>query len=95
MASRCAAGYSRTPKSIEDIDVYAGEEQFDSFLDNVKLLINLLPHTPNTEGILNARISSMTTFSPHWTAARLLPRRSMSSGKNRSRKRIHTESIRA
>jgi glyoxylate/hydroxypyruvate reductase len=48
-------GYSRTAKSIEGIDVYAGEAQFDHFLDGVRLLINLLPHTPDTEGILNAR----------------------------------------
>ena len=48
-------GYSRSAKSIEGIDVYAGADRFDAFLDGVKVLINLLPHTPDTEGILNAR----------------------------------------
>lgn len=48
-------GYSRSPKDIEGVQVHAGHEQFDAFLDGVKVLINLLPHTPDTEGILNAR----------------------------------------
>ncbi|WP_250471031.1 glyoxylate/hydroxypyruvate reductase A [Caballeronia sp. GAFFF1] len=48
-------GYSRTPKDIAGVAVYAGPEQFDAFLDGAKVLINLLPHTPDTEGILNAR----------------------------------------
>jgi glyoxylate/hydroxypyruvate reductase len=48
-------GYSRTTKAIEGIDVYAGSARFDAFLNGVKVLINLLPHTPDTEGILNAR----------------------------------------
>jgi glyoxylate/hydroxypyruvate reductase len=48
-------GYSRTKKSIECVDIYAGETQFDAFLDGVKLLVNLLPHTPDTQGILNTR----------------------------------------
>jgi len=48
-------GYSRTAKAMEGVDVYAGHARFDAFLDGVKVLINLLPHTPDTEGILNAR----------------------------------------
>jgi glyoxylate/hydroxypyruvate reductase A len=48
-------GYSRSPKMIEGVQVHAGPDQFDAFLDGVKVLINLLPHTPDTEGILNAR----------------------------------------
>jgi glyoxylate/hydroxypyruvate reductase len=48
-------GYSRSAKQIEGIDVFAGPDQFDAFLDGVNVLINLLPHTPDTEGILNAR----------------------------------------
>jgi glyoxylate/hydroxypyruvate reductase A len=46
-------GYSRSEKRIEGVETYAGEAQFDAFLDGVKVLINLLPHTPDTEGILN------------------------------------------
>ncbi|WP_250508467.1 glyoxylate/hydroxypyruvate reductase A [Caballeronia sp. GACF4] len=48
-------GYSRTAKTIEGVEVYAGPERFDAFLDGVRVLVNLLPHTPDTEGILNAR----------------------------------------
>ncbi|WP_244826781.1 glyoxylate/hydroxypyruvate reductase A [Caballeronia sp. TF1N1] len=48
-------GYSRTAKKIEGVEVYAGPERFDAFLDGVHVLVNLLPHTPDTEGILNAR----------------------------------------
>ncbi|MDR5853345.1 glyoxylate/hydroxypyruvate reductase A [Caballeronia sp. LZ062] len=49
-------GYSRTPKDIAGVEVFfAGPAQFDAFLENAKVLINLLPHTPDTEGILNAR----------------------------------------
>ncbi|WP_250450034.1 glyoxylate/hydroxypyruvate reductase A [Caballeronia sp. ATUFL_M2_KS44] len=49
-------GYSRTAKEIEGVAVYAGLDQFDAFLDGAHMLINLLPHTPDTEGILNARV---------------------------------------
>lgn len=48
-------GYSRGEKRIEGVTTYAGEARFDAFLDGVKVLINLLPHTPDTEGILNGR----------------------------------------
>jgi glyoxylate/hydroxypyruvate reductase A len=48
-------GFSRTKREIEGVQTFAGAEQFDAFLDGVKMLINLLPHTPDTEGILNAR----------------------------------------
>ncbi|SAK45565.1 glyoxylate reductase [Caballeronia temeraria] len=48
-------GYSRSPKTIEGVHVHAGADKFDAFLDGVNMLINLLPHTPDTEGILNAR----------------------------------------
>jgi glyoxylate/hydroxypyruvate reductase len=48
-------GYSRSAKQIENVEVFAGPDQFDAFLDDLDMLINLLPHTPDTEGILNAR----------------------------------------
>jgi glyoxylate/hydroxypyruvate reductase A len=48
-------GYSRTAKQIEGVTTFAGDTQFDAFLDGVNVLINLLPHTPDTEGILNRR----------------------------------------
>lgn len=48
-------GYSRSPRRIDGITTFAGEAQFGAFLDGVKVLVNLLPHTPETDGVLNAR----------------------------------------
>jgi len=48
-------GFSRTKKDIDGVRTFAGPEQFDAFLDGAKMLINLLPHTPDTQGILNRR----------------------------------------
>jgi glyoxylate/hydroxypyruvate reductase A len=48
-------GFSRSEKHIEGVRTFAGAAQFDAFLEGTKLLINLLPHTPDTEGILNRR----------------------------------------
>ncbi|QCP51607.1 glyoxylate/hydroxypyruvate reductase A [Trinickia violacea] len=46
-------GYSRSAKRIDGVTAYAGAEQFDAFLDGVKVLVNLLPSTPDTNDVLN------------------------------------------
>jgi len=46
--------WSRTPKAIEGVEGFAGPEQFDAFLAGTDILVNLLPLTPETAGILNA-----------------------------------------
>ena len=46
------AGWARTPKSIENVRCHAGEAEFDAFLARTEILVNLLPLTPATEGIL-------------------------------------------
>lgn len=51
-------GYSRTARQIDGIETYAGDAQFDAFLDGVKVLVNLLPHTPETGDVLNTRTFS-------------------------------------
>jgi glyoxylate/hydroxypyruvate reductase A len=54
-------GFSRSAKPLPGIDTYAGELHgagFDAFLDGVKLLVNLLPATQDTENVLNARTFS-------------------------------------
>ncbi|TAL96837.1 MAG: glyoxylate/hydroxypyruvate reductase A [Paraburkholderia sp.] len=51
-------GYSRGAKQIDRVATYAGEAQLDAFLDGVKVLVNLLPHTPDTRDVLNARTFS-------------------------------------
>lgn len=48
-------GWSRTPKAIDGVTTHAGEAQLDTFLSNCRVLINLLPLTPETENLLNRR----------------------------------------
>ncbi|CAN0623903.1 Glyoxylate/hydroxypyruvate reductase A [Burkholderia multivorans] len=48
-------GYSRSPKRIDGIATYTGDAAFDAFVDGVKVLVNLLPSTPDTDGMLDAR----------------------------------------
>lgn len=49
-------GFSRTPKTVDGATTFAGADQFDAFIDGAHMLINLLPHTPDTEGVLNRRV---------------------------------------
>ena len=46
--------WSRTPKSIAGVSGFAGTEAFDDFLAGTDILVNLLPLTPETSGILNS-----------------------------------------
>jgi glyoxylate/hydroxypyruvate reductase A len=46
-------GWSRTAKAVEGVEVFHGAEQFDAFLNGTDILVNLLPLTPETFGILN------------------------------------------
>lgn len=48
--------WSRTQKDYPGISSYAGEEQLASFLSGTKVLINLLPNTPQTVGIINQKL---------------------------------------
>lgn len=48
--------WSRSAKQIDGVQSFAGEEQRAAFLDGVKLVINLLPNTPETVGILNREL---------------------------------------
>ena len=45
--------WSRTPKDVEGVEGFAGAETFDAFLAGTDILVNLLPLTPETTGILN------------------------------------------
>ncbi|CAE6837329.1 2-hydroxyacid dehydrogenase [Paraburkholderia domus] len=51
-------GYSRSARQIDGITTFAGAAEFDAFLDGVKVLVNLLPHTPDTGDVLNQRTFS-------------------------------------
>ncbi|MGB3532659.1 MAG: glyoxylate/hydroxypyruvate reductase A [Microcoleaceae cyanobacterium] len=46
-------GWSRTAKDIGGIECFHGNEQFQPFLSQCRILICLLPLTPETTGILN------------------------------------------
>ena len=46
-------GWSRSPKAIEGVQVCSGEAQFGEFLSSTRVLVNLLPLTEATRGILN------------------------------------------
>jgi glyoxylate/hydroxypyruvate reductase len=45
--------WSRTPKTIEGVEGFAGSAEFEDFLSGTDILVNLLPLTPATAGILN------------------------------------------
>lgn len=51
-------GWSRTSRPIEGVECYAGMEQLDPFLQGVRVLVCLLPLTPETANLLDsARLS--------------------------------------
>ena len=50
------AGWSRTPKVVEGVESYHGDDQLDDFLKQADILVSLLPKTPQTTGILNASL---------------------------------------
>ncbi len=45
--------WSRGPKNVPGVASYYGEDQLPAFLSGTRALINLLPDTPRTRGILN------------------------------------------
>jgi len=49
------SGWSRTKKTLAGIDVFAGSAGLNAFLSRSRVLVNVLPLTPETFGILNAR----------------------------------------
>lgn len=49
------SGFSRTPKEIDGVKCYSGD-QLSAFLSPIDILINLLPVTPQTESILDENL---------------------------------------
>jgi glyoxylate/hydroxypyruvate reductase A len=45
--------WSRSPKQLAGVSSYTGPEQLPAFLKASKVLVNLLPLTPDTENLLN------------------------------------------
>lgn len=50
------AGWSRSKRELDGIPTFAGEDGLPAFLARTDILVVLLPHTPDTHGILNARL---------------------------------------
>ena len=48
-------GWSRNPRPLPGMQCLHGPAQFDAFLAQSQVLVNLLPLTPETEGIINQR----------------------------------------
>lgn len=46
-------GWSRSPKAIEGVRAFTGAEQFNDFLAASRVLVNLLPLTPETTDVIN------------------------------------------
>lgn len=47
-------GWSRTPKHIDGVKCYAADGERDSFLSQTRVLVNFLPLTPQTDGMITA-----------------------------------------
>jgi glyoxylate/hydroxypyruvate reductase A len=48
------SGWSRSAKAIEGVRAFSGAEQFNDFLAASRVLVNLLPLTPETADVINA-----------------------------------------
>jgi glyoxylate/hydroxypyruvate reductase A len=48
------AGWSRSPKTLDGVTCFSGDDGFQAFLARTEILVCLLPLTPATEGILSA-----------------------------------------
>ncbi|SDT89046.1 glyoxylate/hydroxypyruvate reductase A [Stappia sp. ES.058] len=50
------SGWSRSKKTLEGIDCFAGAAEFDTFLARTDVLVNLLPLTAETRGLVNKSV---------------------------------------
>ena len=46
-------GWSRSPKDVPGVQCFAGAAGFDAFLRGTRVLVNLLPLTPDTENVMD------------------------------------------
>ena len=50
------AGWSRTPKTLPDVETFRGDDGLDAFLRRTEILVCLLPATPATQGMLDLKL---------------------------------------
>lgn len=50
------AGWSRSPRQIEELPSFAGDEGLPAFLARTDILVSLLPLTDETRGVINAEL---------------------------------------
>ncbi|WP_261844129.1 2-hydroxyacid dehydrogenase [Aliamphritea ceti] len=49
-------GWSRTEKVVSGVDSFAGQDCLDEFLQGTRVLINLLPSSQHTQGLINSAV---------------------------------------
>ena len=47
-------GWARTPRQLDAVSMYAGMDELENFLEDIQILVSVLPLTPETRGIMNA-----------------------------------------
>ena len=52
------AGWARTPKTLDGVTCFAGANALDAFLARTDILVNLLPLTPETRGLIGHKLLS-------------------------------------
>ena len=58
-------GYARTPHAVPGVQCFAGPAAFDAFLNGLDVLVNVLPLTQDTHGILNRATLSKLAHGAH------------------------------
>ena len=58
-------GHAHSAKTVDGVDVFAGESRLDAFLENLDFLVCVLPATPATDGILDSRSLSRLANGAH------------------------------
>jgi len=51
-------GWNRSPRQIDGVQTFAGEAQLGEFLAGTRMLVCMLPLTPQTRGVLNRELLS-------------------------------------
>lgn len=58
-------GWSRSRKKTEGVQCFAGRDEMPAFLQGLHVLVNMLPLTPETDGILNSKVFSRLAPGAH------------------------------